>query len=64
MNQEEVRKLFPVLDERAYLFSGGMAPASIHTRAAVGRFLDGITYDPNDRYDRLDEEYRRAQSLS
>lgn len=63
MNQEEVRKLFPVLAERAYLFSGGLAPASIPARAAVGRFLDEITYDPNDRYDRLDEEYRRAQSL-
>lgn len=63
MNQEEVRKLFPVLAERAYLFSGGLAPASIRTRAAVERFLDEITYDPNDRYGRLDEEYRRAQSL-
>ena len=25
--------------------------------------MDEITYDPNDRYDRLDEEYRRVQSL-
>ena len=63
MNQEEIRGLFPVLAERAYLFSGGLAPASIHTRDAIARFADEITHDPNDRYDRLDEEYRRVQSL-
>ena len=60
---EEVRGLFPVLAERAYLFSGGLAPASIPARAAIARFADEATYDPNDRYDRLDEEYRRAQEL-
>ena len=63
MKQEEVRGLFPVLAERAYLFSGGLAPVSIPTRAAVERFVDEVTYDPNSRYDRLDEEYRRAQNL-
>ena len=63
MIQEEVRGLFPVLAERAYLFSGGLAPASIPTRAAIAHFVDEITYDPNDRYDRLDEEYRRVQDL-
>ena len=63
MNQNEIRGLFPVLAERAYLFSGGLAPASIPTREAIARFADEITYDPNDRYDRLDEEYRRVQDL-
>ena len=63
MNQEEIRRLFPVLAERAYLFSGGLAPASIPTRDAIARFTDEITYDPNGRYDRLDEEYRRVQYL-
>ena len=63
MNQEEIRALFPVLAERAYMFSGGLAPASIYTREAIARFTDEITYDPNDRYDRLDEEYRRVQDL-
>ena len=63
MIQDQVRQLFPVLAERAYLFSGGLSPASIPTRAAIARFADEITYDPNDRYDRLDEEYRRVQSL-
>ena len=63
MKQEEVRRLFPVLAERAYLFSGGLAPASTPARAAVERFLDEVTYDPNDRYDRIEEEYRRAQNL-
>ena len=63
MNQEEIRGLFPVLAERVYLFSGGLAPASIPTRDAIARFTDEITFDPNDRYDRLDEDYRRAQDL-
>ena len=63
MNQQEIRGLFPVLADRAYMFSGGLAPASIHTRDAIARFADEITHDPNDRYDRLDEEYRRVQSL-
>ncbi len=63
MNQEEIRGLFPVLAERAYLFSGGLAPASIPTRDAIARFADELTFDPNDRYDRLDEGYRRVQDL-
>ena len=63
MNQGEIRSLFPVLAERAYLFSGGLAPASVLTREAIARFNDEITYDPNDRYDRLDEEYRVVQGL-
>ena len=63
MNQEEIRSLFPVLEERAYLFSGGLAPASIHTRDAIERFVDENTYDPNDRYERFDEEYRAVQGL-
>ena len=60
---EEIRQLFPVLAERAYLFSGGQAPGSIPARQAIARFVDEVTYDPNDRYERLDEEYRRVQSL-
>lgn len=63
MNLGEIRGLFPVLAERAYLFSGGLAPASIHTREAIARFADESTFDPNDRYDRLDEEYRVVQGL-
>lgn len=52
-----------MLAERAYLFSGGLAPASIPTREAIARFADEITFDPGDRYDRLDQEYRRVQHL-
>ena len=63
MKQGEIRGLFPVLAERAYLFSGGLAPASIHTREAIARFADESTFDPNDRYDRLDDEYRVVQGL-
>lgn len=63
MRHEEIRQLFPVLAERAYLFSGGLAPGSIPARRAMARYIDEVTYDPNDRYDRLDEEYRRVQGL-
>ena len=63
MNQGEIRGFFPVLAERAYLFSGGLAPASIPAREAIARFVDENTYDPNDRYERLDEEYRVVQEL-
>lgn len=63
MNQKEIRGLFPVLAERAYLFSGGMAPASIPAREAIARVTDEITYNPNDRYGRLHEEYRRVRDV-
>ena len=63
LNQEEIRGLFPVLAERAYLFSGGLAPASIPTRDAIARFTDEITFDPSRRYERLDDDYRRVQRL-
>ena len=61
--QGEIRQLFPVLAERAYLFSGGLAPATTLARQAIARFADEVTYDPNDRHDRLDDEYRRVQGL-
>ncbi len=63
MNQPEIRALFPVLAERAYLFSGGLAPASIPARDALGRFADEVTFDPGHFYDRIEREYRRAQDL-
>ena len=63
MNQPEIRALFPVLAERAYLFSGGLAPASIPARDALSRFADEVTYDPGHLYHRIQGEYRRAQDL-
>ena len=61
MTPEDVRTLYPALEERAYLFSGGLAPASLRTRESIARFTDELTYDPGERYTRLDEEYRIAQ---
>ena len=61
MTPQEVRALYPAMAERAYLFSGGLAPASVRTRDAIATFTDELTYDPGERYERLDEEYRIVQ---
>ena len=63
MNQPEIRALFPVLAERAYLFSGGLAPASIPARDAISRFADEVTHDPGHLYGRIEGEYRRVKDL-
>ena len=57
LTPQEVRSLYPLLAERAYLFSGGLAPASTRTREAIKKFADEVMNDPGDRYERLDEEY-------
>lgn len=56
MKIEEVRWHFPISKERIYLFSGGIAPASYETIAAIKRFTDELSYDPGGLYKRLAEE--------
>ena len=63
MEPKEVRKLFPVMEKRAYLFAGGIAPACDGHRAAVERFADRLAHDPADVYKRLREEFYRVRGL-
>ncbi len=63
MNPEEVRNLYPLLAERAFLFSGGLAPASLRTKQAIERFTNELTFETAERYKNLNEEYRIVQQL-
>ena len=50
MTPDEVRALFPILEKRAYMFSGGIAPTSTRSLAAVQAHLDYVTNDPDMLY--------------
>ena len=63
MEPQEVRKLFPVMEKRAYLFAGGIAPACDGHRAAVERFADRLSRNPADVYKRLREDFYRVRGL-
>lgn len=56
MKISELRWHFPISKKRIYLFSGGIAPASDKTRAAIERFTDELSYDPGGILKRLSEE--------
>ena len=63
MNATDVRKLFPVMEQRAYIFSGGIAPHSTLSLAAVGRFNEMLTNDPGELYRRYREEFDVVRKL-
>ena len=63
MNPSEVRSLFPVMERRAYIFSGGIAPHSALSLAAVERFNDLLTNDPGELYRRYREEFDVVRKL-
>jgi cysteine desulfurase / selenocysteine lyase len=46
MSPAEVRALFPMLEKRAYLFSGGIAPANTRATEALAKHLEYVTGDP------------------
>ena len=50
MNPSEVRSLFPILEKRAYLFSGGIAPTTTRSLRALQQHIDYLTYDADDLY--------------
>ena len=63
MTPSEVRSLFPVLQERSYMFSGGIAPASRAMLAAIARYTGLLANDPGELYRRWREDFvnvRRA----
>ena len=47
MNAAEVRALFPILQKRAYMFSGGIAPTSTRSLESVQKHIDYVTNDPD-----------------
>ena len=63
MDPSETRALFPILEHRTYLFSGGHSPACSGARAAVQRLTDEWSYDIADLYGRLREEHGIARRL-
>lgn len=46
MNPDDVRALFPIMKERVYMFSGGIAPTNTRAQEAVRRYLDYLSDDP------------------
>ena len=50
MDTAEIRELFPILNKRAYMFSGGIAPVSILHEAAMSRHMDWLSNDPDDLF--------------
>ena len=50
MDAAEIRSLFAILKKRAYMFSGGIAPVSIRHEAAMCRYMDWLSNDPDDLY--------------
>ena len=63
MKPSEVRELFPVMRQRAYMFSGGVAPHSTRSLAALERFNQELTDDPGDLYRRNREEFDIVRKL-
>ena len=63
MTPQEARDLFPILQERAYLFSGGIAPATRRTLESVRKHLDDLTYDPDDLFFRTHEDFQQVRRL-
>ena len=63
MKPEDVRTLFPVMRQRAYLFSGGIAPLSTNHQDAIARFTDALTNDPGELYRRLRQEFEKVRHL-
>lgn len=63
MNPKEVRELFPVLKNRAYMFSGGIAPNSTRTLEAIDDFNSKLTNDPGELYRTAREDFDLVRKL-
>ncbi len=61
MTPEAARACFPITGTRAYLFSGGLAPAAASVRAAHDRWTEAWTYDPAAPYAAYQEEWELAR---
>ena len=63
MEPTEVRALFPIMEQRTYLFSGGHSPTSSRAREAIQRLTDDWSYDTADLYGRVTEGLELARRL-
>lgn len=63
MTPADVRDLFPIVQERAYLFSGGMAPASAPMLTALEHHLAALAHKTGDLYPSFMEETRALREL-
>ena len=63
MDPSEVRAQFPVLEKRAYMFSGGIAPASRPMLEGIRRYNDKVTNDPGALYRDYYDDYKAARKL-
>ena len=61
MTPEQARACFPITSTRAYLFSGGLAPAATSVRAAHDRWTDAWMHDPAAPYADYRGEWERAR---
>jgi len=61
MTPETIRRAFPITATRAYLFSGGLAPAATPVRAAHDRWTDAWMYDPAAPYANYQHEWELAR---
>src|SRR5229473_8333781 len=61
MTPEEIRHAFPITSTRAYLFSGGLAPAATPVRAAHDRWTDAWMYDSAAPYASYQVEWELAR---
>lgn len=56
-----MRQAIPITATRAYLFSGGLAPAATPVREAHDRWTAAWTYDPADPYAAYQQELELAR---
>ncbi len=63
MTPQEARDLLPILQERAYLFSGGIAPTTGRTLESIRKHLEDLTYDPDDLFFRTHEDFQQVRRL-
>src|SRR3954447_26820785 len=61
MTPEQARQCFPITRERAYLFSGGLAPAATSVREAHDRWTQAWMYDPAAPYANYKVEWELAR---
>ena len=57
----EARTLFPITQDRAYLFSGGISPAATPVRAALDRWSELWATDPAQLYREYSEQWEQVR---
>ena len=57
----EARTLFPITQDRAYLFSGGISPAATPVRAALDRWSELWATDPAQVYREYSEQWEQVR---